>query len=259
MRLFTFTNFRILILLCALSFAALYTLHQNTFTRGWNKSLEVIIFPINGDDSAETQNYINHLRSDDFYDIDRWTIKESRRYNLLIDKPTQVSLGGSINKSPPVLPDTQNPLMTLLWGLEIRWWAFRNTPDNKSNLERIRMFVIYQQGEKDRALPHSLGLQKGLMGIVYAYATKKQNKQNNIVISHELLHIVGATDKYDVSGIPLFPHGYADPARSPLFPQQYAEIMAGHIPVTKTRSHMAKSLKSVVINPHTASEINWIN
>ena len=46
-------------------------------------------------------------------------------------------------------------------------------------------------------LAHSLGLQKGLIGVVNAFASSSQAAENNVVIAHELLHTVGATDKYD--------------------------------------------------------------
>ncbi len=74
-----------------------------------------------------------------------------------------------------------------------------------------------------------------------------------------MLHTVGALDKYNEIGMPVYPEGYARPNVKPLYPQRYAEIMSGHIPVSSYRSYMAESLKSVLINPYTANEINWLN
>lgn len=259
MRLFTFTNIRIGLLLLVLLFTAFYTLHQYVFSRNWNKTLDVVIYPINGDNKPETKHYIESLTTDDFSSIDEWSSREAKRYNLLVSNPFWVNLGAEINTPPPELPERQNALQTVWWGLKLRWWAYRNTPDDKSNLERIRMFVIYQQGEDNKPLRHSLGLQKGLLGVVHVYAKKRQTAQNNIVIGHELLHTVGALDKYDETGLPIFPEGYAEPGRKPLYPQRRAEIMAGHIPITADRSHMAASLNGVVINEFTAREINWID
>ncbi len=71
-------------------------------------------------------------------------------------------------------------------------------------------------------------LQKGLIGIVHTFAQRPMAGSNNIVIAHELLHTLGATDKYDPNtGAPLFPIGFGDPERKPLYPQEDAEIMAG--------------------------------
>ena len=49
-----------------------------------------------------------------------------------------------------------------------------------------------------------------------------------MVIAHEFLHTVGATDKYDpATEQPQFPDGYGEPQRVPLVPTGEAEIMAG--------------------------------
>src|SRR6202050_4843903 len=72
------------------------------------------------------------------------------------------------------------------------------------------------------------GRQKALVGIVHAFAQRDMAGRNDIVIAHELLHTVGASDKYDLgSDAPLYPIGFADRDRQPLFPQAEAEIMAG--------------------------------
>ena len=81
---------------------------------------------------------------------------------------------------------------------------------------------------------------------------------NNIVIAHELLHTVGATDKYDLATeMPLYPAGFADPARTPLYPQDDAEIMAGRRALSAQEAEMPASLRNVVVGPATAREIHW--
>jgi hypothetical protein len=55
---------------------------------------------------------------------------------------------------------------------------------------------------------------------VNLFATKTQASQNQVVIVHELLHGFGAQDKYDLkTGQPLYPLGYAQPEKVPLYPQ----------------------------------------
>lgn len=259
MRLFTFARIRILLLLIALGFTVLYSNHQKEASRSWVKPLEVVIFPINGDNTETTEQYIQSLKNSDFDPINQWLNQQASRYILGIDTPARFHLGDSINKLPPILKNQSSFLDVVWWGLTIRWWAFRNTPDNKSNLERVRMFVIYQQGKEGQALSHSLGLEKGLIGIIYAYAEQKQTKQNNIVIAHEFLHTVGATDKYNRDGSAKSPEGLANPEKQPVYPQNRAEIMSGHIQLSKAKSKMALSLKSTLINAYTAREINWLH
>ena len=53
------------------------------------------------------------------------------------------------------------------------------------------------------------------------------NGANDVVIAHELLHTVGATDKYTLADdAPRFPDGYGDPAQRPLYPQLTAECLS---------------------------------
>jgi hypothetical protein len=82
--------------------------------------------------------------------------------------------------------------------------------------------------------------------------------QNNIVIAHETLHTVGATDKYDLeTGAPIYPGGYAEPDAEPRFPQRYAEIMAGQRALSEREREMPAELSHVVVGPATAGEIGW--
>jgi hypothetical protein len=108
------------------------------------------------------------------------------------------------------------------------------------------------------SVPHSLGMQKGLIGVVHAFADRRMNGSNNIVIAHETMHTVGATDKYDLeTGAPTYPGGYGEPALSPRFPQRYAEIMAGQRAISATAQEMPETLRDVLVGPQTAEEIGW--
>jgi hypothetical protein len=79
------------------------------------------------------------------------------------------------------------------------------------------------------------------------------------VISHELLHTLGATDKYDlINNQPLYPQGYAEPDKEPRYPQELAELMAGRTPLSPSHAEQPESLHDVVIGALTAREINWI-
>ena len=258
MKLTRFSMIRITLLLGCLAVVAATSAHQREFTRNWNQAIEVTVFPINADNSVATDKYIRSLSSEDFGIINRWGEREAKRHELLLTKPFNVARGDTITTLPPTFPESTDALSVLLWGLKFRYWAWRNTPDDGGSLTRVRMFVLYQTGDKNTPLQHSLGMQKGLMGLVHAFSSDRQTQQNNIVIAHELLHTVGALDKYDAQGHPAQPIGLANPAQSPLFPQRRAEIMAGRIPHSERRSEMAASLRHVVINPYTATEINWI-
>jgi hypothetical protein len=259
MKLFSFRNIRIILLLALLAFVAIYTKEQRIYSTSWLEPLEVVIFPINADGSTDCTNYIANLGDDSFAAIDRFTAREAKRYKLYQEQPTHTVLGPTIDNLPPTPPPSNsNVIKIALWSLKLRYWVWQNTPDGYSE-NSVKMFVLYHSPNTGNSTLDSLGLEKGLLGIVNAFASEKQSKQNKIVITHELLHTVGATDKYDSAGNPMFPHGYARPERKPLFPQYRAEIMAGRIAKSKSASEMAMSLESCVIGNKTAHEISWLD
>jgi hypothetical protein len=77
-------------------------------------------------------------------------------------------------------------------------------------------------------------------------------------IGHELLHTVGATDRYDAGGHARAPEGLADPDRVPLYPQTHAEWMAGEVALAPGRGRLPESLEEIKIGETTAREIGWI-
>lgn len=258
MKVFSFRNLRVAILLFILAYAAIYTKQQRLTTTSWYKPITVTIFPINGDNTTKTAEYISQLTGNAFQDIDRFFARNAKKYDLIAQQPIQTELGSSINSLPPSPPaDRNSTLSAVLWSLKLRYWAYKHTPDSPSNSDRIRLFVIYHQ-QNNRPLSHSLGLQKGLLGVIHAYANQQQDKQNTIVMTHEIFHTVGATDKYDLHNQPLYPIGYADPDKQPLYPQDKAEIMAGRLAISAERAEMPASLGNVIVGHTTAREVNWL-
>lgn len=255
-KIFSIEFLRPAVLFCAMISIFAFSKHQQIYSRLWNEPLDVIIYPINADSTLATHNYIKSLNTESFAEIDRWIASEAARHGLAQAQPLRTVLGRPVKSIPPLFPEEPAVFNVVWWGLKMRYWVFRNTPDNESNLSRIRVFISYQNGDDN--LPHSVGLQKGLIGVVHAYSRPEQTAQNNIVVAHEILHTVGASDKYSRTGAPLFPDGYYNPDRVPLHPQRYAEIMAGQIPLSTYNSYMAESLKSTRINAMTAREIAWI-
>jgi hypothetical protein len=97
-----------------------------------------------------------------------------------------------------------------------------------------------------------------LLGIAHLFAAAHMAGSNQVVIAHELLHTLGATDKYDfATNQPRYPDGFAEPDRSPRYPQDFAELMGGRIPESASESRTPESLDQVLIGALTATEIGW--
>jgi len=255
-----FKQIRILILLCILLFVALNEWQSKARSTRWHASLWVAVYPINGDGSPATARYIDNLNTRKFYSIETFMQQQAKVYQLKLSTPVRVKLGPVIDELPPVPPDDRNILGVMWWSLIIRYWAANITENIDGPPADIKIFVIYYDPKVDHKLGHSLGLEKGLLGIVNAYASPVVTEYNNIIITHELLHTVGASDKYNLNtGLPVYPQGYAESSLLPLYPQRRAEIMAGKIPLSETETLQPRSLGKVLIGEETAIEINWLN
>ncbi len=223
----------------------------------WDQPLNVIIYSINGDGSKVSDSYIKALDNADFESIEIFFTEEARRHRLPLTKPVDISLAGTLDTQPPMPPQNGSVFSIMLWSLKLRHWAWQN--DNYPYSEDVRVFVRYFDPKTSPTVAHSLGLQKGLIGVVNAFAREDMKQENNVVVAHELLHTLGAVDKYDpVNNMPIYPIGYAEPDKQPLLPQSKAEIMAGRMLMKKNVLTQPRKLKDVVVGNATALEINWL-
>lgn len=253
-----FRALRIFILLFIFTFAALGAWRAKTHSVEWKYTLPVNIYLINGDGSAVAADYLRSLTDGDFKPIATFMRDEAARYGRSANASIEIRLGGIIDIQPPAPPRNGSALEVIVWSLKIRWWAYRNTNPVGPG-PQVKMFLLYFDPAQSRRLAHSTGLQQGLIGRVNTFASRDMAKQNNVVIAHEFLHTLGATDKYDpVTNQPLYPDGYANPELDPLLPQQFAEIMAGRTPLSQTEAETPASLDDALIGNKTAQEINWL-
>jgi hypothetical protein len=249
---------RIVILVFILIVVGASTWLTRLRTTSWEQPLRVAIFPIDADASPVTERYVRGLNLEAFTPIAQFMRQEAVRYGLALSTPVEIFLAPEIGRVPPPPPFGGNALQVALWSLQMRYWAWVNAAFGGPK-PHVRVFVLYHDPDRVTRLSHSLGLQKGLIGVVNAFASEGQAAQNSVVIAHELMHTLGATDKYDLrTNQPAFPDGYADPQRQPRLPQEYAEIMAGRLPVTEDRAEMPRGLEEVLIGAKTAREINWV-
>jgi hypothetical protein len=253
----TFRRLRILLLLGVLVAAASLTWLEQTMVRGWRGPLDVAVIPINGDGSAAAAETIRALQVSDFDDINAFLERESARYGLKLSPAIRFTLLPALDDMPPAPPRDGSVLKTISWSLQLRWWVYRQSGQLLPQLGTVKLFVLYHAPQDGVALEHSLGLQNGLIGVVHAFADPSQAQQNNIVIAHELLHTLGATDKYDAEGRPVYPQGYAEPELPEHLPRREAEIMAGRLVNAAGRLVMPPSLEQCVIGAVTAHEINF--
>ncbi|MDX1517450.1 MAG: hypothetical protein R3288_11455 [Woeseiaceae bacterium] len=255
-----FKAFRITVLTLILFMVAVNAWLTKARSTDWNNSLWVKIYPINVDGSSSTARYIDTLEPRKFADIEEFIAREAERYGKSIERPVRIEVGKPIREQPPSLAEQPNPFSVMLWSMKMRWWVGKVTDEQDDIEPDVSIFVRYHQPDDHLVLENSVGIQKGMFGIVNAYVGRSYAGANNFIIAHEFLHTIGATDKYRMgSGQPIAPDGIAEPDRKPLYPQRFAEIMGGRIALAQDDAVIPKSLKYAVIGPMTASEINLID
>lgn len=250
-------KFRIIILLLILA-----TVVQEAWLGhadlAWKHNLYVAVYPVNADGSAKVSTYLQSLKRDDFEAIAAYFSVEAESYHLGLRRPIEVQLGAVVNEIPPAPPQTRSILNTMLWSLKFRWFAWQNSPKVTIKPD-IRLYLLYYDPQNNAVLGHSTALNKGRIGRVNLFGEQAYANQNLVIIAHELLHTLNATDKYDLStNLPIYPDGYAEPNHLPLYPQNFAELMGGRAPINSVEAYVPKSLKHTLIGEKTAREIGWL-
>lgn len=245
---------RIALLLLILLTVALNTWRAQQQVRDWTHTIQIAVFPINGDGSPATARRIASLDEEDFKDIEAFLGEQAHAYGVNNPRPVLVSLQPPLNQLPPPQPVRRNALDIIIWSLKLRYWAWRQ-PDGVPRAH-IRAFVIFWDSEATGGrVPDSHGLSKGRIAISNVHIARNMLRTNRVVITHEILHTMGASDKYGLDLQPQFPEGYAEPEASPRYPQRFCEIMAGRTPVSARETTMPDSLAECVIGNQTAREI----
>lgn len=251
-----FKAVRIFVLLIILVAVSVSTWLSQARSTDWNNTLYVKIYPINGDGSDLSARYIETLEQRTFEGVEIFMRRELERYGHTLERPVRVTLGMPLAEQPPAIDDPGNVLSVMLWSLKMRWWARSVAGPQDNPAPDVRMFVRYHSPDDVFRLENSVGLQKGMVGVVNARASRLHRGMNNVVIAHEFLHTLGATDKYNMTdGQPFFPDGYAEPDQEPLYPQKQAEIMGGRIALASNDSVVPKSLRYAIVGSTTAREI----
>lgn len=250
---------RVLTLLVILLLVAVTQCRQKQRLVDWSEPLRVAIYPIAAVDTADSRAYLATLTDEDFAPVGAFLQREARRYGVVLDDPFRFFVAEPGRSLPPRIEPGASWWQVAAWSLRARWWAFRQSHDDGITAPDVRIFLVLRRPEAGLRLDNSVGLTKGAFGIVYGVGDRRYEGRNRVVLAHELLHVIGATDKYAPETGEVFdPQGLAEPNRQPTYPQRYAEIMAGRIPLSPQRSRMPSSLRECVVGPSTAIEIGWL-
>lgn len=195
--------------------------------------------------------------------ISPWFTRERQRLTGQAQPPVQISTFGPWihDVEPPSLGEPEDP-----WWK--RGWLAFQYPRYFHDIARehggdpdqwdARVYLIYADTEEDVSA-HSRGSSVGRVAVAFVSSSEPNPAYAQITVAHELSHILGAEDLYDpASGLPVVPHGLAEPGLLPRFPQHFAEIMAVDRALSATNEAEVRSLDEVLVGYHTAALMGWI-
>lgn len=254
-----FKSLRIAFLLYVLLFVAAAQFFAARSSTDWDGTLWVDVYPVNGDGRQSTQEYLDKLDAAEFRGIEQFFSTEAQRYGVTVSPPFRLSIAPQYQGPLPELESASSPLATMLWSLKMRWLAAKLDWQSSQPSPDIVVFALFHEAAESAVLDRSTALEKGLIAVTHLFADRGARGSNQVVLAHELLHTLGATDKYGgASNLPRYPEGFAEPGTAPSLPQTKAELMAGRIPIDAHHAEIPESLRQVVIGRTTAAEIGWL-
>ena len=196
------------------------------------------------------------------HDIALWFNDERARYGrpgVYLDLDVFGPWGRVVE--PPRLDDPNLPA----WLFGLRAWQYARyfhnlTTDNGEDPDEYaaRLYVVYSRNADDLAA-HSRGSKKGRVAAVYVDLDETNPAYGTLTVAHELAHTLGAKDYYSPrTSLAVHPEGFVEPFINPLYPQEFAELMAGDIPVGPSSEREVTSLDDVRIGYATARDLGWI-
>jgi len=167
----------------------------------------------------------------------------------------------------PIQSHTDPPHVTEedVWGLlrhSYALWRWTRDLDERGGVEwrgyDARIYLVLKPSRGELNFVEGESEDGGRIGIAQADIDDGMLDFALFVAAHELFHTLGASDKYDAAGRPIFPNGFAAPAQAPLYPQPGAELMARNLPLSPTAERPPETLEELWIGAQTAREVGWL-
>ena len=252
---FMFKKIRIAALLCILAAVIWLAVTDRTHPPpDWEEPLRIAIYPHNADGSESAGRHIAQQTAEDFQPIVEFFTEQAARYDLPLERPFELAVGAPLDSAPLSPPRPGTFAERLRWGLSIHWWKLRFR--DRDNDPHIIVIAHHYDPENRPNMPCPVAIDEYRLVIANMVAGNTDCQGGLVIIAHELLHTVGASDLHDLATlIPRFPEGFADPDREPRYPQAHAELMAPRIPLSPYSEQEARDFDEVVIGQTTAREI----
>lgn len=249
-------SIRVLLLLLILAPLTFVAFAERDPRPGWDRPMVVGIYPYSADEDPAVLEWIERLSPADFRPIEAWLAGQAAAYQLEVDIPFELLLGRPLQNAPPPPPRQDKTWERLRWAAALRWWAWR-FDDQGLGIDIIVVARFHGESTPYRQL-QSIGMHSPRLALVKQIASELEQPRNKLILAHELLHTVGASDHYQPgSGRPRHPQGYVEPNREPRYPQPAGEVMSMAWPFAADIHIDLHELENARIGATTAREIGW--
>ncbi len=254
---------RVLVLSSVLAIVVIYAAHdiaQRRSRTDWTRTLEVAVVLLELEPVAASakEGFRTRLGA-----LEEALGAEARRHRPGIPKPFDFTAFGSVEVTKPP-PDLEGDGFLALLGHTYRQWRYVSAVDSAAGVESgaydARLYVTLRKPKDGaRTMVEGSSQQGGRIGQVTVELDESMVDLALMVVAHELFHTLGALDKYDSQGRVLVPSGLAEPDKTPLYPQEFAEIMARNRPVSRLSEVVPDALDELRVGAQTAREIGWLS
>lgn len=228
----------------------------------WDRPVDVAVVLLSPADFDALR--VSRLR-DGLGELDSRLASEFARYRGKGGSPFSFSLVGPVSFNGPLSFTPDSPGILDRAAHAFRLWKTLRAIHSASGFDPkpydVSVYLVLEPaGSADggvRTFAEGSGAAGGEVGFVRAAAGPDDAVLALTAVAHELLHCLGATDKYDGAGHAVVPDGLAEPALSPRYPQRFAEWMVGEVPTGPGRGRLPSSLAEIRVGPATAREIGW--
>lgn len=256
----TFYRIRVTLLLLLLGGVSLWAGNDwwgRRQRRAWNHPLRVALVLVEREPVAPELLSALTTRA---FDLERRLTHEFERHGGSGMEPFSLVVKGPVTAStdPPKLDEPGlEGLARHSWAL----WRWTRDLDQRGHVEwrgyDSRIYLVLRPPHGELAFVEGESEDGGRVGVAQADLDHGMLDFALFVATHELFHTLGASDKYDLNGHASYPDGFAEPERSPLYPQPGAELMARNLPLSPTSERPPDKLKELWIGSETAREIGW--
>jgi hypothetical protein len=246
----------LIVLLVVLSWGA-HDWSDRRARTSWQEPVRVALVLVEREDLPDDLLALLTARS---FELERRLAREYTRYTGREGTPIELVVRGPVRSDSPPPTLAGDGLLELI-SHGIRQWRWTRALDAQAHVELgfdSRVYLVLKPAfGRALAVVEGQSERGGRVGIAQADIEGSSVDFALFVVAHELLHTLGATDKYDETGRTTYPSGFAEPQRLPLFPQPGAEVMARNVPIAPGSERPPETLDELYVGEATARELGW--